>query len=682
MDSINIQIDKSNVEQQKAFDLVANTNTCLFITGKAGTGKTTFIKRIQKEVNKNFLVLAPTGIAAIAVGGQTMHSFFGFPFQTIGPHTRLDVLPEKKALLNEVDTIIVDEASMVRSDMVDGMDRYLRMAFETNMAFGGKQVVFVGDLFQLPPVVKQGSADAEMLRDLYGPGLPFFYKAFVLKRMNLPKIEFQKVYRQSDEDFLTILNKMRNGEVKSEDLALLNEHVGTEENNEDFSVTLTSFNYMAEKINEQKLNEIEEEEFLYRAEIKDEFKNNDAPVPEVLRLKVGAQVIFCRNNPNSGYMNGTIAKVSALEENKILVRLENGGEIEVYKVSWENVQSQYNRDTRKMESTIIGSFTQYPIKLAWAITIHKSQGMTFDRMHFDLSRGTFQAGQAYVAISRMRSLEGLTLSHPIMPHHIMQNPEVRAFANSFNDTVMIDDEIEIGKMVYKHLAKKEYDLAAKVCLDLVVAKAKRNDLRNAALIAKKMFDIMLDDKNMMGRTKKVKLLKDCSMTCNFLNAVFCLYGNRYEEAIGYADMVLSRKLCLEAMFIKGRSLYELERYDEAYDVVYQIIHISQEGEEKKAIDKKLLLFEARVNESIGNSVLPFCKQLISLNPEYAITYKMMRNELHNGDINLDYNIDEEHTDILEAFNNRNISHDDFQKMVEKCEDKKELKNLRRILSKL
>ena len=682
MDILKNQIDKNNVEQQKALDLVANTNTCLFITGKAGTGKTTFIKRIQEEIHKNFLVLAPTGIAAIAVGGQTMHSFFGFPMQAMGPHTKLDVLPEKRMLLDEIDTIIVDEASMVRSDMVDGMDRYLRMAFNTNMAFGGKQVVFVGDLFQLPPVVKQGSADAEMLRDLYGPGLPFFYKAFVLKRMTLPKIEFQKVYRQSDEDFLTILNKMRNGEVKSEDLALLNKHVGSEENNEDFSVTLTSFNYMAEKINEQKLNEIEEEEFIYQAAIQDDFKKNDAPVPEVLRLKVGAQVIFCRNNPNSGYMNGTIAKVSALEENKILVRLENGSEIEVNQVSWENIQSQYNRETRKMESTVIGSFTQYPIKLAWAITIHKSQGMSFDRMHFDLSRGTFQAGQAYVAISRMRSLDGLTLSHPIMPHHIMQNPEVRAFANSFNDAPMIDDEIEIGKMIYKHLAKKEYDLAAKVCLELVVAKTKRSDLRNAALIAKKMFDIMLDDRCLFGMTKKTKLLKDCSMTCNFLNAVICLYGNRYEESIGYADMVLSRKLCLEAMFIKGRSLYELERYDEAYDVVYQIIHISQEGEEKKAIDKKLLLFEARVNESIGNSVLPFCKQLFSLNPEYAITYKMMRNELHNGDINLDYNIDEEHTDLLEAFNNRNISHDDFQKMVEKCEDKKELKNLRRILSKL
>lgn len=308
--------------------------------------------------------------------------------------------------------------------------------------------------------------------------------------------------------------------------------------------------------------------------------------------------------------------------------------------------------------------------------------MTFDRMHFDLSRGTFQAGQAYVAISRMRSLEGLTLSHPIMPHHIMQNPEVRAFANSFNDAVMIDDEIEICKMVYKHLAKKEYDLAAKVCLDLVVAKAKRNDLRNAALIAKKMFDIMLDDKNMMGRTKKVKLLKDCSMTCNFLNAVFCLYGNRYEEAIGYADMVLSRKICLEAMFIKGRALYELKRTDEAYDVVYQIISISKDGEEKKAIDKKLLLFEARVNERIGNPIISYARQLISLCPEFPSSYIMIRNEVNVSGAEIVFDAEEEHSDMLKAFVDKNISNQDFLKLLKRCDDEKSMRKLRRALTKI
>jgi hypothetical protein len=682
METLKNQIDTQNVEQQKAFELVANTNTCLFITGKAGTGKTTFIKRIQEEIDKNFLVLAPTGIAAIAVGGQTMHSFFGFPMQALGPHTEINLSYEKIMILKETDTIIVDEASMVRSDMVDGMDRCLRMVFETNMPFGGKQVIFVGDLFQLPPVVKEGSADAEMLHDLYGAGLPFFYKAFVLKRMNLPKIEFQKVYRQSDKDFLNILNKMRNGEVTNEDLALLNKHVSMDSDNEDYSVTLTSFNYMAEKINDEKLNAIEEEEFCYQAEIHDDFKKNDAPVPEFLRLKVGAQVIFCRNYPQAGYMNGTIGKVSKLDEEHIFVTLENGAEINVSRVAWENRQSKYNSQTHKIESEVVGSFTQFPLKLAWAITIHKSQGMTFDKMHFDLSRGTFQAGQAYVAISRLRLLNGLTLSNPICPHHVTQNQEVRVFANSFNDVDMINDELETGKAIYKYLIAKDYNMAAKSCLKLLKRKINKNDLRNAALIAKKMFDIMLDDACLKGMTKDMKLLKDCSMTCNFLNAVICLYGNRYEEAIGYADMVLSRRICLEAMFIKGRALYELKRNDEAYDVVYQIISISKDGEEKKAIDKKLLLFEARVNERMGNSILAISQQLIKLCPEYIGGYLMVRNEARRLEMHLTFSESDENMEFATAFENGNVSDEEFCKMLSKAKDRKSLSMLQRLINKL
>lgn len=674
--------DVLNEQQQMAFDLVAKTNTCLFITGKAGTGKTTFIKRIQEEIDKNFLVLAPTGIAAIAVGGQTMHSFFGFPMQVMGPYTELDVSHEKQILLEEVDTIIVDEASMVRADMVDGMDRYLRKAFSTNMPFGGKQVIFVGDLFQLPPVVKQGTADADMLRDLYGAGLPFFYKANVIKRMNLPKIEFQKVYRQNDPEFLAILNKMRIGSVTMDDLALLNKHVGRNDDQEDFSVTLSSYNYMAETINDNKLNEIEGESYIYVADIKDEFKKCDAPVPEFLKLKVGAQVIFCRNNPSSGYMNGTIAKVSRLTEDKIVVILENGTEIEVQRVSWENIQSEYNKETRKMESVVIGSFTQYPLKLAWAITIHKSQGMTFDRMHFDLSRGTFQAGQAYVAISRMRSLDGLTLSHPIMPHHITQNPEVRAFANSFNDIALINDELETGKRIYQFLAQKDYDNAAKACLKQIIIKTKKNDCRNAALIAKKMFDIMLDDKHLLGLTTNVQLLKDTSMTCNFLNAVFCLYGNRFHEAIGYSDMVLSRKDCFEAMFIKGRALFELGRYDEAFDVNYLMINKTKNSEEIKAVDKKQLLFEARINEKISNPNISVCKQLIKLCPECCDAYIIIRRELFRKEIMPECET-EEVDNLISSFTNPSITDQEFEKKLRQEKVGSQLfTKLRRLLSKL
>lgn len=397
-----------------AYDIVAKTNKCLFITGKAGTGKTTFVQRIQKEIKKNFLVLAPTGIAAIAVGGQTMHSFFGFPLEVLGPHTNLFVSDENELLLKHIDTIIIDEASMVRSDMVDGMDRYLQKAFHTHMPFGGKQVIFVGDLYQLPPVVKRGTVDDEMLCDLYGTGTPFFYKANVLKRMNLPKIEFQKIYRQTDTDFIEILNKMRIGEIGEKELTLLNRHVKSDDNVGDYSVILTAFNRMAEKINDTRLLQIENEEFLYEGIKTGKFKSGDCPAPEKLKLKIGAQVIFCRNDYTSGCVNGTIAKVVNFDENTVQVQLENGRRVSVTRMKWESYERVYNRDSHKIESELVGSYTQFPLKLAWAITIHKSQGMTFDRMHFDLTWGTFAAGQTYVAISRMRSLEGLTLSSKLM----------------------------------------------------------------------------------------------------------------------------------------------------------------------------------------------------------------------------------------------------------------------------
>lgn len=668
---ITIPADNDNHEQQLAYDLVANTNRCLFITGKAGTGKTTFIQRIQKEIQKNFVVLAPTGIAAIAAGGQTVHSFFGFPMEVIGPHTKLQVSFSNEELLKHVDTIIVDEASMLRSDMVDGMDRYLRLAFHNNMPFGGKQIIFVGDLFQLPPVVKRGTVDDEMLSDLYGVGMPFFYKANVLKRMNLPKIEFKKVYRQTDNTFVEILNKMRIGEIGQEELDILNERVSSSDDIGDYSVILTGFNKKAERINEEKLNSLEGDEVVYEGIKSDEFQSKDCPVPEHLRLKIGAQVIFCRNDYAAKCANGTIAKVISLEDDVIQVQLENGKMVRVVRATWESYERVYNRETRRIESQAVGSYRQFPIKLAWAITIHRSQGMTFDRMHFDLSWGTFAAGQAYVAISRMRSIEGLTLSHSLKAHHVTVNPEIKAFSNSFNDVVMIKDELESGKKIYKHIAQKEYDQASFDLLNMALSKVRLKDYRNAALLAKQMFDVMLDDDNLIGVAAGFPLIKDCNITCHFLNSVLCLYGNKYEEAVGYADLVLSRrKNCLETMYVKARANYAMGNFEETADTLFQILTLSTEGEEKRAIDKKLYLLEIKNNDKIGNPNVGLCKKLLKICPTCTRAYSFMRNEIvRNGHTLSGDDITDSF--LIRSFDNPNLNESDFNTILKNVDMKSE-----------
>lgn len=663
MENALVLLDKTNIEQQKAFDLVANTNTSLFITGKAGTGKTTFVKRIQKEIDKNFLVLAPTGIAALNVGGQTMHSFFGFPLEVVGPQTPMEVSMDKRTVLEKTNTIIVDEASMVRADLVDGMDRFLCALTHSHLPFGGKQVVFVGDLFQLPPVYKKGTAEEDMLRALYGDGTPYFYKANVMKRMNLPKIEFQKVYRQKDQPFLSILDRMRLGENTQEDFDIINEQVSDDDKVGDYSVTLASRNDTVECINNTRLGEIDAKEFCYEGEVEGKFRIQDAPVPMELKLKVGAQVIFCRNDYSKGVVNGTIAKVTKLKENQIKVVLEDGKELEVEKMSWESKESVYNPITRKLESEVVGTFVQYPIKLAWAITIHKSQGMTFDRMHFDLRRGTFAPGQAYVAISRMRTLEGLTLSNRLCPHHIVQNAEIKAFANSFNDVPMIDEELAFGQQFSQCFNKRDYDGAAKVCLKYTIEKIKKGDYRNAALIAKRMFDVMLDDECLMGSTEGIPLLKDCSMTCNFLNAVLCLYGNRYQEAIGYANLVLDRKACMEAMFIKARALYALEQYEEAFEMVARIQDAAKNPNDPKATDMKQYLFEMRLNLKMDLPVLKEGKRLIKLYPQYIPTYVMMRMDAMKSGLKIAVDEEETENPLVTAFNDESVSDSDFEKML-------------------
>ena len=661
-------------EQKQALDLVANTNVSFFLTGKAGTGKTTFVRYVLDNVNKNFLVIAPTGVAAIQAGGQTIHKTFGFPLDVIGPTTKLNLNPLKVKALRNVDTIIIDECSMLRADIVDGIDRYLRKAFCTNMQFGGKQIIFVGDLFQLPPVVKKNTPEAEMLEDLYGAGMPFFFKANVIKRMNLPKIQFTQVYRQKDESFVNALNDIRAGKATDEDLELLNRRVSSVEG--DYAVTLSATNSMADRINQKKLMEIDGETFTYKGVIDGEFDLKGVIVPDELCLKVGAQVIFCRNDRNGKYINGTIAKVTGLKQDEIMVTLENGLELKVEKTVWENKKSVYDRESKKMVTEVIGQYTQYPLKLAWAITIHKSQGMTFDKMRLDLTRGVFEAGQIYVALSRVRSLEGLSVSSNVMPYHVRQNPEVTVFAASFNDERIINCELESGKAIYKSVASQDYDEAVLNCIELIKSRILANDLRNAAILAKRMYDIMFSDDVLMTKTKDMPLLKDTIMIGDFLNAILCLYGQRFEEAIVFADKVLCRRTCHEAMFIKSRALMMLGKYDEA-DKVNVLYNNDEHHNCDGIVDKKWLLLIARTNIKIGDPVGEIVLQLLKICPKCQEALLLVREEFFRNDKALEQDADSEDAGLVGIFYDKSVSDSEALAAIKKsaADNPEELRRL-------
>lgn len=649
----------NTVEQQQALDLVANTNVSFFLTGKAGTGKTTFVKYILKNVNKNFLVVAPTGVAAVQAGGQTIHKTFGFPLGVITPLTTLNLSPVKTKGFKYVDTIIIDECSMLRADLVDGIDRFLRNVFHTNMPFGGKQIIFVGDVFQLPPVVIKNSDDDRLLTDMYGEGMPFFYKSNVLKRMNLPKIQFAHVYRQTNSDFVAALNNIREGKATVEDMELLNSRVSTMKSDVDYGVLLTSTNSVADRINYERLSELSSQEFSYTCTVEGEFDKKGVNIPDVLCLKEGAQVIFCRNDHSGRYVNGTIGKVKSLSDQEIHVLLENGGVIKVEQATWISQKNEYNEETKKMEAKTIGKYTQYPLKLAWAITIHKSQGMTFDKMRLDLSRGVFESGQIYVALSRVRSLEGLSISCDVQPYHVRQNPEVIAFSASFNDEKLINDEIESGVAVFKCLEKNDFTSAVAEYLRVIRSKVMNNDLRNAAILAKRMYDVMLSDSHLLGTCNDMNLIKETSMTANFLNAMLCLYGNRYEEAIAFVDMVLAKRSCHEAMFIKARALYELGRYDDAYNVNTLHLKDIKGCVDGGIIDKKMSLFSAMVNKELGMSVVENCQKLIRVCPTAVEGYLLLRDKMQSVNSTVDTDGDAETMSLCKSFNSRVISSEEM-----------------------
>jgi hypothetical protein len=417
-------------EAVEALAVMEQGDASLFLTGKAGTGKSTLLKHFREKTKKNVVVLAPTGVAALNVGGQTIHSFFGFR-----PGTTLQDIKkrfDKKAVLfAKLDTIIIDEVSMVRADLMDCIDKFLRLNGKFQSApFGGIQMIFIGDLYQLPPVVPP--AEKEFLAQYASP---YFFDSPAFKEADPGYIELSEVYRQHDPDFIEVLNAIRIAQVDDAHLALINQRATPEFFGDDEPyIYLTTRTDMADRVNEAKLRDIEAPVHVFSGTISGNFKESMLPTAPELRLKEGAQVMLLNNDQQGRWVNGDIGVIERFEKgatDAVVVRLESGDTVFVEPYSWELVKFAYDKKTEAVVSEVDGAFTQYPLRLAWAVTIHKGQGKTFDRVVVDFGHGTFAHGQAYVALSRCRSLQGLILKSPLERRHVFIDPRVTRFIESF-----------------------------------------------------------------------------------------------------------------------------------------------------------------------------------------------------------------------------------------------------------
>jgi len=468
--------DSNNTNFQKAVAFVNQTNRHLFLTGKAGTGKTTFLKYIRDNCFKKTAIVAPTGVAAINAGGVTLHSFFQLPMGTYLPTTQqpvdsfdgrinnqhtlfknLRLNAAKRELLRELDLLIIDEVSMVRADMLDAVDIILRnIRRQPAQPFGGVQVLYIGDLYQLPPVTRQD--EWELMQQFYKS--PFFFDALVLREAPPVYIELKKIYRQSDQEFINILNNIRNNRCTDNDLERLHEHYQPDfvpPAHENY-ITLTSHNDKADAINKQELDKLSDKLYTFTATITGEFNERSYPAEEELHLKAGAQVMFIKNDKgeNRRYFNGKIGIIDAIDKNRIMIAFPGEpGLLELEQEKWQNIRYRYNNEKDKFEEEELGTFTQYPIRLAWAITIHKSQGLTFDKAIIDAG-ASFAAGQVYVALSRLTGLEGLVLRSRIKPGSIRTDERVLQFVqNEFSESVLQEMlEQEQQTFIHQSLLKR------------------------------------------------------------------------------------------------------------------------------------------------------------------------------------------------------------------------------------
>ena len=609
-----ITLDFENKEFLNALELIYNTNQSVFLTGKAGTGKSTFLRYVCETTKKKFVVLAPTGIAAVNVGGMTMHSFFKMPLKPLLPDD-VDFSPkkirqtlkypkDKVKIIKELDLIIIDEISMVRADMIDFVDRVLRI-YSGNMRepFGGKQLLLVGDVFQLEPVVT--SEMRPLLQRAYNQF--FFFNANAFKYVNIVSIELKKIYRQTDSRFISILDRIRINKATKEDLAVINSRYikNFKEDKKDFVITLATRRDTVDVINEQHLAELNTEESLYEGEIDGIFPLQNLPTSQNLTLKVGAQVIFIKNDKDGRWINGTIGKVERCGIDDITVELENGKSYTVEAAQWENMQYTYDEKEKRIKEIVLGTFKQFPLKLAWALTVHKSQGLTFNKVVMDFSGGAFSSGQTYVALSRCTSLEGITLCQNLSARDIIVNPAVVDFSRTFNNQSLIDATIVSSKAdkCFVDAVSAFDDKDFRTCVECFAEGIKCKNILDSSLARRYISRKLIQNDKLHTEVKRLeqkleiqtKTLHNLAMEYVQLGKQSLEYDSVEEDEIGYgknrkqainsiavksaiANYNKALELwdeCIEAMLGKARLYFDYEETDVAERLFFKVLTLDK-----------------------------------------------------------------------------------------------------------
>lgn len=590
-------IDLDNAEFQNAWKLIKYTHSSVFLTGKAGTGKSTFLRYICSKTKKNYVVLAPTGIAAVNVGGQTLHSFFRIPLKPLMPddpdfavsrlRQRLKYPKPLCKLIKKLDLIIIDEISMVRADIIDFMDKVLRV-YSGNMRepFGGKQLLLVGDVFQLEPVVTADMRD--VLRKCYPNS--YFFNALAFREFSLVPIALRKIYRQNDTNFISLLDRVRMGAPSSSDIAILNARVNEKYECDESKMVmqLATRRDMVDAVNEEQLDRLPAQEIVYTGKIRGEFPENSLPTSLELVLKTGAQVVFIKNDPERRWVNGTIGKVYLATDDRIEVELENGDRHVVEPEVWCNISYSFDEKTHRVIEKELGSFTQYPLKLAWALTIHKSQGLTFNNVVIDMGRGAFSSGQSYVALSRCTTLEGLVLKSSLNQRDMFVNPAIVQFSREFNNPQLIDNALQWAKAddAYQQ-ASEEFDKGnfREAVRQFAEGLSSRNELKRpsvARLISRKL-SVITSLKEEVEECHKV--IEAHKQRFRELAREYVMMGNDclqetmdYTPAIANFNKAIS--LCddyVPAWYGKGLALMDSCDYADAIDAFKRVVEIEPEN---------------------------------------------------------------------------------------------------------